>query len=458
MMNTGKCAMRLLVLFALLVAHSSPASQPPDNAHTLSILGSSVAKGWKGAGFSQNQFTNGSVQCSYAGDLTELAAANGWRVTNQSIPGDTTPKVIRRFDRDEIPVRADADIIGLSLGNEGLQGAKNPAAICGQFYRGITNLMAMSRAHGIRPVIGNNYPKDGYSPDEYARLKQVNLQLNALDAPSINFLGATDDGQGHWVKNSFINLGAGDGIHPNGAGHYEMFLAIVPSVFDALLAGKPTPHWGDRDRFLRITGNAAQRDPLTFHPSLIMHSFTMAFRVRTSGTGTVAAAEFPNSLTHSAVIITPSGLAYLGAYGTTNNTDVACNDGHWHEIVVTHQYARGLTWIYVDGVLKTTVAERLTPTGFILGGPGADITRSGSPTTADYQDWFVYRSMLNAEDVAAQFHGHLQQASLELYAPLDDEAFAPGKAVRNLAQSLSEATVLGASANFHSVKSSSSLN
>lgn len=452
--HTGRC----LFLFALLVSHAGTAGQPPDNAHILSVLGSSVAKGWKGADFSQNQFTNGSVKGSYAGDLTELEAANGWRVTNQSIPGDTTPKVIRRFDRDEIPVHADADIVGLSLGNEGLQGAKDPPAICEQFYRGITNLMAMSRTHGIRPVIGNNYPKDGYSPDEYVRLKQVNLQLNALDAPSINFLGATDDGEGHWVKNSFINLGAGDGIHPNGAGHYEMFLTIVPSVFDALLAGKSTPRWGDRDRCLRITGNADQSAPLTFRPSLIMHSFTLAFRVRSSATGIVASLEFPDATKHATVEITPTDLTYVGLDGTPNGTGVSGADGKWHEIVVTHQYARGLTWIYVDGALKTTVAERLTPTGFILGGPGPATHQPGSPATADYQDWFVYRSMLNAEDVSAQFRGHLQQSSLELYAPLDDESFAPGKAVRNLAQSLSEAVVSRASINLHSVKSSSGLN
>jgi hypothetical protein len=189
-----------------------------------------------------------------------------------------------------------------------------------------------------------------------------------------------------------------------------------------------------------------------------MHSFTLAFRVRSSTTGTVASLEFPDATKHATVEITPTDLTYVGLDGTPNGTGVSGADGKWHEIVVTHQYARGLTWIYVDGALKKTVTERLTPTKFILGGPGADITRSGSPATADYQDWFVYRSMLNAGDVAAQFHGQLQQASLELYAPLDDESFALGKAVKNLAQSLSEAIISGASADFHSVKSSSGLN
>lgn len=443
---------RWIALLAILASSSCFADQSPGSERKLSILGSSVAKGWKGSGFADNQFTNGSFKGSYAGDLTELEAANGWCVTSQSVPGDTTIKVIRRFDRDEIPAGADANIIGLSLGNEGLQGAKDPGAICEQFFRGITNLMAMSRSNGIRPMIGNNYPKDGYSPDEYARLKQVNLRLNTLDAPSINFLGATDDGKGHWVKNSFINLGAGDGTHPNGAGHYEMFLSIVPSVFDALMAGKPTPHWGNRDRCLRISGGKNKNSSLTFRPSLIMHSFAVAFRVRCSGTGTVAAVEFPNSNQLATVKITPTGLAYVGTNGVAHNTSIACNDGQWHEVVVTHQYARGLTWVYVDGDLKATVSERLTPVGFVLGGPGAGMTLSGPPATADYQDWFVYRSMLNAEEVSAQHQGHLQQASLELYAPLDDDSFTPGKAVKNLAQSLSQASVAGVETDFKAVR------
>lgn len=435
-----------IVVFTFGTCQADPV--PAGGKQVLSILGSSVAKGWKAPGVYLHEFTNGSALLSYGAHLTELEAADGWRVENQSIPGDTTTKVLRRFARDEIPAKADEDLIALSLGNEGLPNAADPQRIYNHFFNGITNLIGLSRANGIRPLLTDGYPRDSYTPEEYGYLKKMDLQLNTLDVPSVNFLGATDDGHGHWVKNDFINLGAGDGIHPNSEGHYEMFLAIVPSVFDALKAGKPTPHWGDKTRCLRITGDPEQPSPLTFQPDSIMHSFALVFRVRTMATGTVASIVLPGQSTHPTVEITPTGLAYLGADGVENNTGITCTNGLWHEIVVTHQYARGRTWVYVDGALAATVSERLTPTGFILGGPGAAARRPGSPATADYQDWLVYRSMLNAEEVSAEFQGHLQQASLELYAPLDDGSFAQGKAVNNQAQSLASAFVTGSSAGF----------
>ena len=85
----------------------------------------------------------------------------------------------------------------------------------------------------------------------------------------------------------------GDGLHPNDAGHYEMFLTIVPSVFDALKAGKPTPQWGNRSRFVRIFGDPNQSAPLSFTPGSTVHSFSMSFRVRASATGTVASVTLP---------------------------------------------------------------------------------------------------------------------------------------------------------------------
>jgi len=425
-----------------------------QGAGVLSVLGSSVAKGYFSSGSINNQLTNGSFLNSYAADLTTNQADNGWLVVNQSVAGDTTHLVINRFYTDEVPVHADEDLIGLSLGNEGLGGAANPQAIYNQFFTGITNLIAMSRANNILPLVAHQYPKDVYSAREYVYLKKMDLQLNTLNAPGVNFLGATDDGAGHWVNNAFINLGSGDGTHPSDAGHFEMFMTIVPSVFDAIKNGKPTPQWGNKMKFLRIAGDASQSAPLSLTPSLIMHSFSISFRVRSTTTGTVASVTLPSSSLHPTVEITATGLAYRGINGALNNSGVNGTNDTWHDIVVTHQYARGLTWFYVDGVLASTVTERLTPAGFVLGGHGNAVTRPGSPVQADYQNWFVHRSMLNAEEVEAQYQGNLQQASLELYGPLDDNAFTQGMTVTNRAQSYSVGSINGATTNYSSLAQS----
>ena len=416
----------------------------------LSVLGSSVAKGARSSGDLKKLLINGSYVNSYAAHLTTWEASNGWQVVNQSVGGDTTDRVKARFYRDEFPVHADADLIALSLGNEGLAGAANPQTVCDHFFAGLTNLIAMSRSNNLRPVIGNQYPKDNYSAGEYVLLKSMDLQLNTLDVPSVNFLGATDDGAGHWVKNEFVNLGSGDGTHPSDAGYYEMFLTIVPSVFEAVKLGKPTPQSGDKSHCLRLSGDAIQTAQLSFNPTEIMHSFTMSFRVRSVTTGTVASITLPASSIQPTIEITATGLAYIGTSGMANNFDVTGTNGAWHDVVLTHQYACGKTWFYVDDTLIATVSERLTPIGFILGGKGNATARPDSPVQADYQNWMVHRSMLNAEEVNAQHQGKLQQASLELYAPLDDTTFSQGGSVKNLAQSLATARINGTSANYHS--------
>jgi lysophospholipase L1-like esterase len=453
--GTGLQAVRAIRLGVVATADNHAGTVYFDNLmvgdrNVLSILGSSVASGAMASGVYSNLLLNGSYLGGYGAQLTANLATDGWRVVNQSVWGNATANVIGRFYTDEVPVGADEDLIALSLGNEGLPGASNPQAIYNQFFTGITNLIAMSRSNNIIPLLGGQYPRDVYTASEYVYLKNMDLLLNTLNVPSVNFLGATDDGSGHWINNSFINLDVGDTIHPNDAGHHEMFLTIVPSVFDAVKAGKPTPQWGSRASFLRITADPNQDAPLSFTPGLVPHSFTLSFRVRSTATGTVASITLPDSTVHPTVEITATGLAYLGTNGVVNNSGVVATNGAWHEVVVAHQYAGGLTKFYVDGVLAGTVAERLAPVGFVLGGRGSAATRPGSPAQADFENWLVHRSMLNAEEVAAQFQGAFQQASLEIFAPLDDAAFVSGGTATNRAQSLSAAQVNGASANYSS--------
>ena len=78
-----------------------------------------------------------------------------------------------------------------------------------------------------------------------------------------------------------------DPLHPNSAGHTEMAHAFVPSLFDALAAGKPLPRASADPGFVRVQGGSAA--PLSFSPDAPMRSFAVSFLVRPSGDGTVAA-------------------------------------------------------------------------------------------------------------------------------------------------------------------------
>ena len=99
-------------------------------------------------------------------------------------------------------------------------------------------------------------------------------------------------------------------------------------------------------------------------------------------------------------------------------------------MTLSHYVARGETALYVDGRLVGTIAERLQPDRFVLGGPGPDWSTAVS-APADYKDWMVHRAALTADEVEVLHDGVLLQASLELYAPLENESF------ENTAQSLS---------------------
>ena len=57
---------------------------------------------------------------------------------------------------------------------------------------------------------------------------------------------------------------------------------------------------------------------------------------------------------------------------------------------------------------------------------------------ADYKELLIYRSALNDLEVKTLYKGTLLQASLEIYAPLEEQIYSKNKPVKNLAQSFSE--------------------
>ena len=99
-------------------------------------------------------------------------------------------------------------------------------------------------------------------------------------------------------------------------------------------------------------------------------------------------------------------------------------DVQWHHVVLSHFTARGETMLFVDGKLAGRVAERLEPKNFVVGSRG------------DYKELALYRSALNADEVAALHAGKMLKGSLEIYSPLTDVDFKADGTVENRAQSL----------------------
>ena len=272
---------RLSIGCFVLLFWLSASGQSGTNG-TIAVLGSSVAKGVGGGG----SYINGSYANGYAGQLTTYLYPLEWEVTNLSIPGNSTADVLARFDEDVLPVDPDLVQIGLSMTNEGLAGSSDPEAVVETFRSGMTNIIARIRANGMYALTGLCYPSNGYSASEYQYIRNMNLLINSWDLPSYNFLGAIDDGSGHWIEGYY-----NDSHHPNAAGHLEMFYTIVPSLFDAIRLGKSSSPASVRadEGYAIVTRDAEVHDPISYTPDDTIHSFTTSFRVRSDCTGTVAA-------------------------------------------------------------------------------------------------------------------------------------------------------------------------
>jgi|GEM_PF-1433750 len=377
----------------------------------ITIMGSSVAFGF---GATDNHGYN-----YLFGQLLEKRnkqeGKKAWNLINKAISGNNTINVLDRWNRDLALGCGKYVIIGLSLGNEGLHESQNKEATFNQFKENLLKMMAMARAENMIPVINNNYTRSDYTAEDYDYIKKMDLFIHELDAPSMNLLGAIDDGQGHWAQGYRF-----DDLHPNDAGHEEMYYSIVPSLFDALDAGKPLPV-KENSTGIQLNNTDTVRQ-IHFRPEYIVHSFTYSFAVKTKGSGLLSSFRQLNNLGMLKIDSISGALVYNGPRGQTIKTTTPVNDDQWHQITLTHFYARGATILYIDGIKAGTADEQLLPSDFYLN----DIKGAEE---IGFKDLFFYRAAMSPEAMTALQEGKMLKSSLEIYAPLNEGA------LENLAQS-----------------------
>jgi lysophospholipase L1-like esterase len=395
--------------------------QARDDHQMIGVVGSSVAWGWLSSYKHADDFRNG-----YGHRLARLMRPRGWIViTKLSMPGDTTERVLERLEEDVFGI-VDYAIIGLSLENERIR-ISDPDAIFKQYAGNLRKIVRLCRKNGVVPILGLCYANNNFEEEHYQYVKDMNLEINSWDVPSINLLGALDDGAGHYPNGYHVDLD-----HPNNAGYEEMFYAIVPSLFEALKAGKPTPEKVKGNQGISVDG-AAGSAPLSFVPEDTMHSFATAFWVQCGSPGTIAVIEADKG--NPSVRIGEDGkLSYVASGGETVIDEKKLTKSKWHSVVLSHRHAKGETLVFVDGEPIGTASEMLIPRRFILGGPG-DKLGGAAPDKAEYRDWTVYRAALNADEARAIHNKKLLQASLEVYAPLSDASLEADAPVENRAQS-----------------------
>ena len=283
----------------------------PNNTFKISQMGSSVSNG-QGASVAVTNSLGSTSYIGYSykyGQVLSQRFAEGkgqnWQISNISIGGNDTKDLLARWDNDLLNDGSLYVVYALSLGNEGI--ISGGQAIFDQFKTNMLMLIAKARSVGKIPIIGNMYVRADYSLVEYNYVKMMDMLIHEWDVPSINLLGALDDGTGKWPL-----LYQKDNSHPNDDGHTEYTYAIVPSLYDALYAGKaqPVKKTGTSMSFNKTTSNKQ----LAFTPDNTFHSFTSSVEVKTAGTGSIS--SFSQSSTNGNLVIGASGfLSYQSPNG-----------------------------------------------------------------------------------------------------------------------------------------------
>lgn len=381
------------------------------NDFRISLFGSSVCNGQGANGFRGYGYMYGE---QLAERFNKGLSANPFAVSGVAIGGNTTTALLNRHDD------LDRDfgryvIIGLSMGNEGIHGASNPEAVFNGFRDNMLRIISDIRADGKVPVVMNNYTRGDYNATDYDYIKRINLLIHQWDVPSVNTLGAIDDGAGHWASGYIA-----DSAHPNTSGHREFMYAMVPSLFDALASGCAMPQRESTEGVALDNGST-----IGFQGEGTVHSFTMALRLKGGQAGKIVDVKLARG--NATVAVDEAGhLSFTQNSKTIVSDDAPLADGEWHDVVLTSYYPRNFTALYVDGKLVGSVSSRIVPMGFAIG------DESDAAVARQYSELTFWRAGMTPEEIAAHTEGKMLQSSLELYVPLsmgsDGEVVADNKA------------------------------
>ena len=381
--------------------------------YKISVMGSSVANG-------QGATDNHGYAYMFGELLDERFRTQEsrlpWYTSGIAVNGNNTLNLLARYN-DLIHEYGAYVMFGLSLGNEGIHEAADKEAVFNQFRDNMLLLISKAREDGKYPVITNNYTRGDFTEDDYEYVKRMNMLIHEWDLPSVNLLGAIDNGSGKWAD-GYQN--GTDVYHPNTDGHREFMYAIVPSLFDAIDAGKTLP--------VRKSGTSCRLSDkvVEFVPEETVHSFTLSLKVKgVSGGATIASFANGNGQKGTVAISDEGKLSYQSPSGSTIETDYGIFDGEWHIVTLTHYYAQGRTLLYVDeAVADMELSEKLTPGAFVIG----DESKAES---LEYGELFFYRSGMNEMEIKGLCDGKMLKSSLEIYSPLDGSS-----SVENMAQSM----------------------
>ena len=377
--------------------------EAPIDEYKISLFGSSVANG---TGATDNHGYGYMYNTQLSERYSRKLSTNNFYISGVSIGGNTTIDLTNRYD-EMIHDFGRYVIFGLSLGNEGIHGAANPQAIFNQWRDNMLKLIERAKADGKIPVVMNNYTRGDFNSTDYDYVKQLNVLIHQWDVPSVNTLGAIDDGSGHWATN-YQN---GDDVyHPNTLGHREFMYAIPPSLFDAIALGKPKP-----ERNTSTSMTLANGEVVAFKGEPTVHPFTVNVRIQGNDVGRLFTMTHPTRKAECYVDVNEDGYVVFHPFSGDNvvGRKKLSAEG-WHSVTLTHYYAQKRTVLYVDNIGGIEVAGNMLIDSVKVGDHTSSVARRFSEV------WF-WRAGMNSSEIASLNNGRMLQSSLEIYAPLSDD-------------------------------------
>lgn len=393
---------------------------PYDSRKRIAFFGSSVCKN-----------VGDEEGLGYAGRFARRLDTLKWQYANVSKGGDNTIKITRRLDSLYLQHPAYV-VVGLSLSNEGFTKPLTEEGRYRIFERFRTGLLRISdsiRAHGAVPIIANCYARNSFNESDYLMTRQMNAIINEWPVPSINLLGAINDGHGRWAKGYEANDG-----HPNKFGHDEMSRTIVPTLFDALEAGKPVPYRNWTSDHMEFTDLQRDKPVLSAIVDSTVHSFAESIMFRIAGEGVISSVELKKG--RCTIKLEKGKIIYQSEAGSTSVPLPDKGLESWGYLTLSHNYALGETYLFVNGVEAGPVKEKLEPRIFLLG--GFPQNTGNVPDTLSLRDWMIHRSSLTSDEAKDYIKWKILRSSLEVYAPLVDDSVGANFELENRAQSLTK--------------------
>jgi lysophospholipase L1-like esterase len=169
---------------------------------------------------------HGDVESQFAYWL--MKARPDWTVLNRGVNGERSDQIAARFDRDVVAAKPAAVVIIAGV-NDVYQG--RPAShVTGQ----LRAMLDRARAAGIPVVAGSIVPYNTATPDQNARMREINAWIRdvATREDGVRFAdtraAVAADGNSDRLAES------PDGLHPSASGYRRMADALRPVIESAL--------------------------------------------------------------------------------------------------------------------------------------------------------------------------------------------------------------------------------